>query len=95
MSVAVIFLFYSFFAHGAALEGREQAPALEIVRLVFLIPTLLLLNLNPALTTLLIGNAIIALPVALVSGSRNNQILVRGNASSSSPVSGSRSSNWA
>ncbi|MEX0963700.1 MAG: sterol desaturase family protein [Pseudohongiellaceae bacterium] len=75
LSVAVIFLFFSFFVHGAALEGKEQALTFEILRLVFLIPCLLLLNLNVAVTALLIGSVAIALPVLLITGCKRIQVL--------------------
>lgn len=68
LSLAVAYLFFSFFVLGAWLEGREFALALEIVRLVFLVPCLLLLDLNPVITTLHIGNAIVALPLLLTLG---------------------------
>jgi len=75
LSLAVIYLFFSFFVAGAWLEGKEFALTLEIVRLVFLVPCLLLLDLNPAVTALLIGNAIIALPLLLAIGSKRVQVL--------------------
>lgn len=71
--LGVAFLFYSYFVHGAALEGRPQAQTLEAVRLVFLIPVALLLNLSLAIETLLIGNAIAALPLLLIRASREKQ----------------------
>lgn len=75
LSLAVIYLFFSFYVAGTWLEGREFALTLEIVRLVFLVPCLLLLDLNSAVTALLIGNAIIALPLLLTIGSKRVQIL--------------------
>ena len=70
VSIAVIFLFFSFFVAGAWLEGKEFALTLEIVRLAFFVPCLLLLDLNPAVTALLASNAIIALPFLLIMGSK-------------------------
>jgi sterol desaturase/sphingolipid hydroxylase (fatty acid hydroxylase superfamily) len=75
LSLAVIYLFFSFFVAGAWLEGKEFALTLEIVRLVFLVPCLLLLDLNPVVTALLIGNAIIVLPLLLAIGSKRVQVL--------------------
>lgn len=75
LSLAVALLFYSFFVHGASLEGREHAPTLEIVRLVFLIPVLLLLDLHPTLNALLICNSMIALPILLIGDSKGMQLL--------------------
>ncbi len=75
LCLAVIYLFFSFFVAGAWLEGKEFALTLEIVRLVFLVPCLLLLDLNPAMTALLTGNAIIVLPLLLVIGSKRVQVL--------------------
>jgi len=73
VGVAVTALCFSFFVHGAALEGRDQALTLEIVRLVFLIPLLLLLSLNAAITGVLIFNSVAALTVLLTTGSRRKQ----------------------
>ena len=73
--LAVIYLFFSFFVAGAWLEGKEFALALEIVRLVFLVPCLLLLDLNPIMTALLVVNAAIALPLILIIGSKRIQVL--------------------
>jgi len=70
VSVAVIYLFFSYFVAGALLEGKEFALTLEIVRLVFLVPCLLLLGLNPMVTTLLVVNAAITLPLLLTIGSK-------------------------
>lgn len=71
--LGVAFLFYSYFVHGAALEGRQQSHTLEAVRLVFLIPVALLLNLSLAIEALLIGNAIVALPLLLIRASKEKQ----------------------
>ncbi|MFT7470863.1 MAG: alkylglycerol monooxygenase [Kiritimatiellia bacterium] len=70
VSLAVIYLFFSFFVAGAWLEGKELALTLEIVRLVFLVPCLLLLELNPIVTALLVINAAIVLPLLLIIGSK-------------------------
>ena len=75
LSLAVIYLFFSFFVAGVWLEGTELALTLEIVRLVFLVPCLLVLGLNSVVTVLLIGNAIIALPLLLTIGSKRVQVL--------------------
>ena len=69
LSLTVAYLFFSFFVLGSWLEDREFALALEIVRLVFLVPCLLLLDLNPVIATLLISNAAVALPLLLTLGS--------------------------
>ena len=63
LSLAVSYLFFSFLAL-----------TLEIIRLVFLAPCLLLLGLNPIVTVLLIGNVIIALPLLLALGSKRIQL---------------------
>jgi hypothetical protein len=73
--LAVIYLFFSFFVAGSWLEGKEFALTLEIVRLVFLVPCLLLLDLNPIVTALLVVNAAIALPLILIIGSKRIQVL--------------------
>lgn len=73
LSMAVSYLFFSFFVQGVWLEGKAMALTLEIVRLVFLAPCLLLLGLNPIVTALLIGNVIIALPLLVAVGSRRTQ----------------------
>jgi len=73
--LAVIYLFFSFFVAGTWLEGKEIALALEIVRLVFLVPCLLLLDLNPIVTALLAVNAAIVLPLLLIIGSKRIQVL--------------------
>ncbi|MBL4580959.1 MAG: sterol desaturase family protein [Gammaproteobacteria bacterium] len=75
VSLAVTYLFFSFFVTGLWLEGKEFALTLEIIRLVFLVPCLLLLDLNSTITALLIGNAIIALPLLLIAGTKRVQIL--------------------
>jgi hypothetical protein len=75
VSLAVIYLFFSFFVAGAWLEGKEFALTLEIVRLAFFVPCLLLLDLNPAVTALLISNAIVALPLLLIMGSKRPRSL--------------------
>ena len=75
LSLAVIYLFFSFFVAGAWLEGKEIALALEIVRLVFLVPCLLLLGLNPIVTALLAVNAAIVMPLLLIIGSKRIQVL--------------------
>jgi len=75
LSTVVTYLFFSFFVHGSFLEGREFALTLEIVRLVFLLPFLLLLDLGPVLTALLIGNSVLALPLLLIAGSKRTQSL--------------------
>lgn len=74
VGIAVAALCFTYFVHGAALEGRDQALTLEIVRLVFLIPLLLLLSLNPLITGLLIANSVVALTVLLTAGSRRIQM---------------------
>ena len=75
VSLAVIYLFFSFFVAGAWLEGKEFALTLEIVRLAFFVPCLLLLDLNPAVTALLISNTIVALPLLLIMGSKRPRSL--------------------
>ena len=75
VSLAVIYLFFSFFVAGAWLEGKEFALTLEIVRLIFLVPCLLLLDLNLIVTALLVVNATIALPLLLIIGSKRIQFL--------------------
>jgi len=75
LSTVVTYLFFSFFVHGSFLEGREFALTLEIVRLVFLLPFLLLLDLGPVMTALLIGNSALALPLLLIAGSKRTQSL--------------------
>ena len=75
VSLAVIYLFFSFFVAGAWLEGKEFALILEIVRLVFLVPCLLLLDLNPIVTALLVVNATLVLPLLLIVGSKRIQVL--------------------
>ena len=75
ISFAVVYLFFSFFVQGAWLEGREFALTLEILRLVFLVPCLLLLELNPIVTALLTVNATIALPLLLTIGSKRARVL--------------------
>ena len=75
ISFAVVYLFFSFFVQGAWLEGREFALTLEILRLVFLVPCLLLLELNPIVTALLTVNATIALPLLLTIGSKRIRVL--------------------
>jgi alkylglycerol monooxygenase len=75
VSLAVIYLFFSFCVAGAWLEGKEFALTLEIVRLVFLVPCLLLLGLNSIVTALLVVNAAIALPLLLIIGSKRIQVL--------------------
>ncbi len=75
LSAVVTYLFFSFFVHGTSLEGREFALTLEIVRLVFLMPFLLLLDLGPLMTALLIGNSALALPLLLIAGSKRTQNL--------------------
>ena len=75
VSLAVIYLFFSFFVAGAWLEGKEFALTLEIVRLVFLVPCLLLLDLNPIVTALLVVNATLVLPLLLIIGSKRIQVL--------------------
>ena len=75
LGAVVTYLFFSFFVHGTSLEGREFALTLEIVRLVFLMPFLLLLDLGPLMTALLIGNSALALPLLLIAGSKRTQNL--------------------
>ena len=75
LGAVVTYLFFSFFVHGTSLEGREFALTLEIVRLVFLMPFLLLLDLGPVMTALLIGNSALALPLLLIAGSKRTQNL--------------------
>ena len=75
ISFAVVYLFFSFFVQGAWLEGREFALTLEILRLVFLVPCLLLLELNPIVTALLTVNATIAVPLLLTIGSKRIRVL--------------------
>lgn len=75
ISFAVVYLFFSFFVQGAWLEGRGFALTLEIVRLVFLVPCLLLLELNPIVTALLTVNATIAVPLLLTIGSKRIRVL--------------------
>ena len=75
ISLAVVYLFFSFFVQGAWLEGREFALTLEILRLVFLVPCLLLLELNPIVTALLTVNATIAVPLLLTIGSKRIRVL--------------------
>ena len=75
ISFAVVYLFFSFFVQGAWLEGREFALTLEILRLVFLVPCLLLLELNPIVTALLTVNATIAVPLLLTIGSKRMRVL--------------------
>ena len=75
ISLAVVYLFFSFFVQGAWLEGREFALTLEILRLVFLVPCLLLLELNPIVTALLSVNATIAVPLLLTIGSKRIRVL--------------------
>ena len=75
ISFAVVYLFFSFFVQGAWLEGREFALTLEILRLVFLVPCLLLLELNPIVTALLTINATIAVPLLLTIGSKRIRVL--------------------
>ena len=75
ISFAVVYLFFSFFVQGAWLEGREFALTLEILRLVFLVPCLLLLELNPIVTALLSVNATIAVPLLLTIGSKRIRVL--------------------
>lgn len=67
-SLAVSYLFFSFFVQGIWLEGRDTALVFEIVRLVFLLPCLLLLDVNPLIAGLLIGNVLLALPLLLAFG---------------------------
>lgn len=74
VSLAVGVLCFSFFVHGASLEGKEQALTFEIVRLVFLIPCLLLLGLNALLSGLLIANSVLAVTLLLTLGSRRIQV---------------------
>ncbi|GJM13119.1 MAG: sterol desaturase [Pseudohongiella sp.] len=76
LSLTVTYLFFSFFVQGAWLEGKDFGLTLEIVRLVFLIPCLFLLELAPLLTTLFVANAVVALPLLLISGSKRTQALV-------------------
>jgi len=75
LSTVVTYLFFSFFVHGTSLEGREFALTLEIIRLVFLMPFLLLLDLGPVMTALLIGNSALALPLLLIAGTKRTQSL--------------------
>ena len=75
ISFSVVYLFFSFFVQGAWLEGREFALTLEILRLVFLVPCLLLLELNPIVTALLTVNATIAVPLLLTIGSKRIRVL--------------------
>ena len=75
ISLAVVYLFFSFFVQGAWLEGREFALTLEILRLAFLVPCLLLLELNPIVTALLSVNATIAVPLLLTIGSKRIRVL--------------------
>ena len=75
LGAVVTYLFFSFFVHGTSLEGREFALTLEIVRLVFLMPFLLLLDLGPVMTALLISNSALALPLLLIAGSKRTQNL--------------------
>jgi len=70
LSLAVGYLFFAFFVHGTWLEGRDIASTLEIVRVVFLVPCLLLLDLNPMMRALLICNAVIVLPLLLTIGAK-------------------------
>lgn len=74
LSLAVAHLFFSFFVQGVWLEGKDMALPLEIVRLVFLAPCLLLLDLNPFITALMISNVVIALPLLLAIGSKRIQV---------------------
>ncbi|CAN0532262.1 unnamed protein product, partial [Scytosiphon promiscuus] len=61
--LAVAYLCLSFFVHGKYLEGGEQALTLEMVRLVLLPPVVLVLNMSPTTSALLIANAAIAIPL--------------------------------
>ncbi len=70
VNAAVLYLCFSYYVHGAWLEGKLNAQLLEILRLVFLIPYLLLLDLNATLTLLLFANTVIAIPVLLFSGKK-------------------------
>lgn len=74
LTLAVVFLFYSFFVQGVLLEGKESALSLELVRLVFLLPALLVLNLNVTVTTVLTIHALIAIPLLLIYGSKRRQL---------------------
>jgi sterol desaturase/sphingolipid hydroxylase (fatty acid hydroxylase superfamily) len=71
--LAVSYLFYAFYVHGAWLEGKEVALSLEIVRLVFMLPCLLLLELHIAVSALLITSTIVSLPLLLISGTKRIQ----------------------
>ncbi len=75
ISTIVFYLCFSFYTHGAWLEDDKNARILEIVRLVFLIPCLLLLGISVTLTWVFLVNTAIALPVLLISGKRQLQSL--------------------
>lgn len=75
VSLAGVYLFFSFFVAGALLESKEFAVTLEIVRLVFIVPCLLLLDLNSIVTALLAASAAISLPLLLTIGSKRIQVL--------------------
>ncbi len=68
VSTVVFYLCFSFYTHGTWLEGSDNALVLEILRLVFLIPCLLLLDFNPVITAVFIANAAVALAVLLAAG---------------------------
>lgn len=70
LCMAVLYLCYSLYVHGIWMEGNNKALILEILRLVFLVPCLLLLDFNSTLTIALLVNVVIALPLLLIVGNK-------------------------
>ncbi|PCJ27803.1 MAG: hypothetical protein COA96_02835 [SAR86 cluster bacterium] len=65
---SVAFLTYSFYVHGACMEGRSNALLLETCRLVMLTIGLLLVDFNATLTSILLVNAGVSIVTLLTVG---------------------------
>lgn len=70
-TVFVILLTYSLYVHGAWLEAKSYAPALEIFRLLLLIASLLLNDFNALLSNSLLSCAVISLIIVVTAGRKN------------------------
>lgn len=67
ISLAVLFLTYSYYVHGVWLEARSSAQLQELIRLLLLLIALLLFELNAVLESILFSWGIVSLLVALTA----------------------------
>ncbi len=67
ISLAVLFLTYSYYVHGVWLEARSSAQLQELIRLLLLLIALLLFELNAVLESILFSWGIVSLLIALTA----------------------------